>query len=330
MDDVVGAESGSGDAGELLRVGEVGARLGVAPSTVRSWGRRYGLVPAGHSPGGHRRYTTTDLARLRRMQDLVDSGESPARAAAEVLSEDPRAPRVSLPAARASSGERLRGGAPSPGGPGGAVLAVPGATPRARGLARAASRLDARAVGGLLGDLLIAEGTVATWEEVLRPVLVAAGERWARTGGGIHVEHVLSEATVEALRAHRALQSEVRPGPPVLLACASEDTHVLPLHVVAAALAERHVPSQVLGARVPSDVVAAVAGRVGARGVLVWRQLRSGAAHELEALAAARSHPLVVAGGPGWEGCSLPHGTARPGSLRETVELFEAVDGPIR
>ena len=210
------------------------------------------------------------------------------------------------------------------------MLAVPGASRRARGLARAASRLDARAVEGVLGDLLIAEGTVSVWENVLRPVLVAAGERWMRTGTGIDVEHVLSEATVEALRAHRALQAEVRPGPPVLLACAPEDAHVLPLHVVAAALAERRVPTQVLGARVPGDVVAAVARRVGCRGVLVWRQLRSGTCQELDTVARARPRLLLAAGGPGWEGCRLPHGTARPGSLRETVELFAAPDRRLR
>ncbi|MFD0431772.1 MerR family DNA-binding transcriptional regulator [Streptomyces zhihengii] len=35
-----------------LTTGEVARRLGVAPTTVRSWDRRYGLGPAGRVGGG--------------------------------------------------------------------------------------------------------------------------------------------------------------------------------------------------------------------------------------------------------------------------------------
>ena len=41
----------------LLSVGEVAARLGVSPSTVRMWGERYGLVASTRSrpePAGRR------------------------------------------------------------------------------------------------------------------------------------------------------------------------------------------------------------------------------------------------------------------------------------
>ena len=107
----------------LLCVGEVAARLGVSPSTVRMWGERYGLVASTRSPGGHRRYTVEDVERLQRLHDAVITGTSPAAAAQAVTGHANRAP----------------GGR---GGPGGSVLAVPGAGRAARGLARAASRLD--------------------------------------------------------------------------------------------------------------------------------------------------------------------------------------------
>jgi transposase-like protein len=35
----------------------VAARLGVATTTLRTWSRRYGIGPADHEPGRHRRYT---------------------------------------------------------------------------------------------------------------------------------------------------------------------------------------------------------------------------------------------------------------------------------
>ncbi|NVI90901.1 MerR family transcriptional regulator, partial [Actinomadura sp. BRA 177] len=60
-----------------LGVGAVAQRLGVAPSTLRTWDRRYGIGPSGRSPGGHRRYTPADLARLEVMQRQILAGAPP-------------------------------------------------------------------------------------------------------------------------------------------------------------------------------------------------------------------------------------------------------------
>ncbi|MET9157860.1 MerR family transcriptional regulator, partial [Streptomyces parvulus] len=65
-DDEADTEADARDAGGLT-TGEVARRLGVAPTTVRSWDRRYGLGPAAHTGGRHRRWTGGDLARLERM-----------------------------------------------------------------------------------------------------------------------------------------------------------------------------------------------------------------------------------------------------------------------
>ena len=37
-------------------VAAVARRLGVAPATLRTWDRRYGLGPSEHTSGAHRRY----------------------------------------------------------------------------------------------------------------------------------------------------------------------------------------------------------------------------------------------------------------------------------
>ena len=314
----------------VLTVGAVAARLGVAPETVRSWERRYGLAPGGRSPGGHRRYTEVDCARLVLMQRLVAEGAMPAKAAATVLSTPVEEVVVRVPvrertAVRGTSGTPSRGRrswvrrsrgrrsggrgrrvGPGPagrrraGGAGGRLLAVPGASPEARGLARAASRLDADAVLELLGNLLVERGAVATWDEVLRPVLVAVGERWERTGEGVDVEHLLSEVTTDALRAHRARQLRAVPGRCVLLACAPEDEHVLPLHIAAVALAERRVPVRLLGPRVPAAALASATRRLRASGVLVWKQRAEGPPVDLAGLPQMRPRLVLVVGGPGW------------------------------
>jgi MerR family transcriptional regulator, light-induced transcriptional regulator len=324
----------------VLTVGAVAARLGVAPETVRSWERRYGLAPGGRSPGGHRRYTEVDWARLELMQRLVAEGAMPAQAAATVLSTPVEEVSLRVPASsRAAAREAVEGkqagraaatgAGPAaaqrrPGGAGGRSLAVPGASAEARGLARAVSRLDADAVTDLLGNLLVERGVVATWDEVLRPVLVAVGERWERTGEGVEAEHLLCEATTDALRAHRARQLRPVPGRCVLLACAPEDEHVLPLHVAAVALAERRVPVRLLGPRVPASALASATRRLRASGVLVWRQRAEGTPVDLAGLPHMRPRLVLAVGGPGWSADDVPPGARFVRSLAGAVAVLQA------
>lgn len=314
-----------------LSIGAVAARLGVATATVRSWGRRYGLLPSGRSTGGHRRFTETDVADLVRMQMLVADGSTPAAAAAAVSADrsraddSPDADAPILPGTTAPTARR-RADTRTPGGPGGRVLAVPGASRRAQGLARAAGRLDAEAVTRILCELLEAGGAVSTWDEVLRPVLVAAGDRWLRTGEGIDIEHVLSECTMDAFRTHRARQPRPVAGRPILLACSAGDLHVLPLHVLAAALAERRVPILLLGAQMPSPALVSAIRRTRAAGVFLWRQQTADGPMEVDVAEVLRMRPapLLVVGGPGWEIDSLAPGVRLSRDLAETVTTLTA------
>ena len=68
---------------ELLTVAAVARRLGVAPATLRTWDRRYGLGPSTHEAGEHRRYCPQDLAILTAMRKLITAGVAPAEAAAQ-------------------------------------------------------------------------------------------------------------------------------------------------------------------------------------------------------------------------------------------------------
>ena len=55
----------------------VARMLGISPTTLRTWDRRYGLGPSTRQEGKHRRYNDDDLARLKRMLELTGSGVSP-------------------------------------------------------------------------------------------------------------------------------------------------------------------------------------------------------------------------------------------------------------
>ena len=294
---------------EQLSVGEVAARLGVSPSAVRMWGARYGLVASARSAGGHRRYTPEDVALLQAVHEAVLAGTDPAAAAAAVRGIEDVDDPTATPRRRA--------------GAGGTGLAVPGAGKEARGLARAAARLDEMRAEDAVLAALRATGALAAWDEVVRPVLIAAGAHWAATGSGIEIEHLLTQAVATALVRHTASLAEPPPERPVLLAGGPSEEHVLPLHAARAALAERGVPSRLLGPRTPMTALATAARRTRAAAVLVWLSRPDEAAVAgLAEVAAAHRRARVLVGGPGWEGADTGPASA-PRDLAEAVAAIE-------
>ncbi len=299
-------------------VGEAAALLGLAPATLRSWQRRYGLHPSRRSAGGHRRYTTEDLHRLGRVRELTLGGLAPAAAARLVQLEHP------TPDVVGHGAEALRRSAPRQRrtGPGGRVLALPGGTPHARGLARAASQLDVAQTVRILEESLAAHGVLATYDGLIRPVLSAAGELWVRTGTGVEIEHLFSEATTEALRHHRRTLAAPS-SPRVVLTCAPNEAHTLPILVLAAALAERGIGCRVSGPRMPAAALRATVRLTRAAAVFIWAQQTD---RDLDGALAAipRLRPAVrvVVGGPGWGDVEVPGSVKRAASAGEALDLL--------
>jgi MerR family transcriptional regulator, light-induced transcriptional regulator len=313
-------------------VAVVARRLGVAPATLRTWDRRYGLGPSQHTAGDRRRYTADDLERLQVMRRLVLAGISPADAARTVLQEQgaPDITRLTAPDATEveqqdanDSGLSNRLGVPG----GGRVVPLPGSAPASRGLARAAMSLDASACNQIVKETLERRGVIWTWDNLLVPVMAGIGERWKTTGAGIEVEHLLSASVTASLVqfAHEVRQPiNARP---VLLACADNELHALPLHAVSAGLAERRISSRLLGARVPADALSAAIQRTGPAAVLVWSQIRdTGALTQLSSMPDVRPAPVVLAAGPGWHG-EQPEGITKVDDLADAINRISAAVG---
>jgi DNA-binding transcriptional MerR regulator len=296
--------------GARLSVAAVARRLGVAPATLRTWDRRYGLGPGQHSAGAHRRYTPDDLARLETMRRLTVEGVPPSEAA-----------RVALDGPASEQPER-----PRHGGPGGRVLPLPGADAVVRGLGRAAMALDSRTVTETVRAQLLRHGVVRTWESVLRPVLAAAGARWAATGEGIEVEHLLSDCVLTVLREVAGRAQE--PGRPVLLACTPDELHALPLHAMAAGLAERGVGTRVLGAAMPAAALEAAVRRTGPAALFLWSQLPGTADPTvLDGMPVTRPVTTLLVGGPGWTATNMPARAVRALDLPHALDLVERALG---
>jgi DNA-binding transcriptional MerR regulator len=309
-----GTRDGGGEPTVALSVAGAARGLGVAPGTVRSWERRYGLAPSLHTPGGHRRYGPIDLARLGLMHRMVQEGVPPAEAARAAIHAhiDAEALEASNPWAAVLGGPAevaqapatdLAGGfepAAGPGSPGGGrVLPMPRSPRSARGLARAAMSLDSHACQRTVTASLADRGVIATWDELIRPVLVAVGERWAQTSRGVEIEHSFSTVMVGALAAHSARLERARNGRPAVLASAPEELHDLPLMVLQAALSEIGIRSHVIGARTPEAALRDAVVRLGPPVVFLWAQMPGA---QVPVLPVQRPASTVVVGGPGWVG----------------------------
>ncbi|MEO3779342.1 MerR family transcriptional regulator [Micromonospora sp. B11E3] len=317
-------------ADEALSAGAAARRLGVAVTTLRTWHQRYGLGPSQHLPGQHRRYTPADVARLEVMRRLTAEGVTPAEAARWARHAPlparhappapiapPPAPSVPPPPVAVPVGGRAGGGRGVP---------VGRAGPAARGLARAAVRLDSAAIGEAIARHLAAEGVVATWDRLLRPVLAGIGDRHAATAGLIEVEHLVSRCVSEAFATVGRAGTATGPAR-ILLSCADEEQHTLPLEALAAALAEAGVAYRMLGARVPAPALVEAVNRTGPAAVVLWSHTRDTAdPAQLTALLAGPHRPLLaLAAGPGWQADALPAGVVRPADLAEARALALAV-----
>ncbi|MGP7996962.1 MAG: MerR family transcriptional regulator [Streptosporangiaceae bacterium] len=294
-------------------VGAVARRLGVAPSTLRTWNRRYGIGAQEFSPGRHRRYTAADITRLEHMQRLILRGASPADAAQAALATvapQVRAAVLDIPAARSGPGH----------GAGGQRLALPGASPAARGLARAVLAMDDGLMNEIIRTALACDGVIQAWQSLLVPVLSGIGTRYEQTGGCIEAEHLLSSVALAALADLHPYAVGGAGDRPVLLACAAGDQHSLPLYALAATLAERGVSSRMLGAALPYDALLAAVRRTGPAAVFLWSQLRiTGDPAALPDLRPRRPGARLLLGGPGWPEHGLPEGSRLIGSLPDAV-----------
>lgn len=311
-------------ASARLTVAAVARRLGIAPGTLRTWDRRYGLGPSEHVAGAHRRYTPADLERLSAMRRLTLEGVPPGEAARVALSR----PLAGPPAAEPLPDREGRLADARRGGPGGRILALPGANATVRGLGRAAMALDSHAVTASVREQVERHGVLHTWDHVLRPLLVAVGSRWAATGEGVEVEHLLSECAADVLREVAARPVEPTGCRPVLLACAPDEQHALPLHALAAGLGERGVASRTLGAALPENALLAAVRRTGPAVLFLWSQLPTTAdPGVLESVPITRPATAVLVGGPGWAGLRLPRRVTVADDLARAVALTDQALG---
>lgn len=279
-------------------VAAVARRLGIAPATLRTWDRRYGLGPQDHSAGTHRRYSEADLSRLLVMRRLIAGGISPGDAAQSALAADPVA-------------VESRSFADEP------VDSLPA-------LLVAIHALDMRFIRETLRAQLYRYGAIATWHHSITPLLREIGDSWEERDDAIAMEHSLSSVLTDVLGESAQVKAPINMRP-ILLSAAPEELHVLPLYALAAALAEKSVATHLLGARTPSRALAAAMAKHGPLAVFIWSQSSaSSRLVDFTCFPSMRPAPRIVTGGPGFAEISHPAWATHARSIDEALSLISS------
>ena len=269
------------DADDSLTVAAVARRLGVAPATLRTWDRRYGIGPSEHSAGNHRRYSAGDVIRLTSMVRLIVAGVTPKDAAGKALELNLKGTQNKVEKLIQKSEDQ------------GDLISL---------LFKSAIKFDQGKIEKLIRKSISEKGVEATWIEVIAPLLNEVGDVWVRTGAGIDIEHFLSEVVRKLLSENLGKISSPKNARPVLLACVENELHSLALLALAAVLAEARIECIFLGARTPQSALNEVITKAAPPAIFLWAQLSENADHKyVKSMPSIRPAPRVLLGGPGWK-----------------------------
>jgi DNA-binding transcriptional MerR regulator/methylmalonyl-CoA mutase cobalamin-binding subunit len=185
-----------------LNIAAMTKRTGVPADTIRKWEQRYGVLQPERTPGGQRRYSELDVARVEWLKARLREGY-----------------RIGEAAALLGSGD---------------VIPL---TPTALRdeLVAATSRNDIATLEKLVDQALALPSVDVAFFEVITPALVEVGERWSAGDVGVAQEHLCTAVVRAGLQ---RLLSDTRPGVrgTAVLACAPGEQHEIGLLMLAVLL----------------------------------------------------------------------------------------------
>jgi DNA-binding transcriptional MerR regulator/methylmalonyl-CoA mutase cobalamin-binding subunit len=240
-----------GDVAEFS-IKAVAQATGLSVETLRAWERRYGVIEPRRGAGGHRIYSTQDVARLRRLRETTSCGH-PIGKVAHLTNEQ---------------------------------LALLLKTREPECLHRSAAEMMVTRILGAVEsyqppecDQLIAMAfallpTSRVITDVLAPTLREVGSRWERGKLSIGQERILSCAVRrKVMGVLNTFQGNTYngsgAGPLIVFATLSGERHELGILMCAALAASFTLRLDYLGADLPAEVIADHAERVGAAVVAI-------------------------------------------------------------
>ncbi|HTR58632.1 MAG TPA: MerR family transcriptional regulator [Casimicrobiaceae bacterium] len=213
-----------------LNISAVERETGLSKDVLRIWERRYGFPRPGRDDNAERQYAAADVAKLRTIKRLMDTGLRPGKLI-----------RQSLEDLNALAEKRIH--------------------PRRDALAPAMERdvlavLKSHDVAGLqalLANLLLRQGVQRFVMETIAPLNRAVGEAWMRGELQVFEEHLYTELTQAVLRSAMAAFARQPGTPRILLTTVPGEQHGLGLLMVDALLTPEGTQCISLGTQTPFE-----------------------------------------------------------------------------
>ena len=215
-----------------LNIAALAQRTGVPADTLRKWEQRYQILQPSRTPGGQRRYSERDVARVEWLRERLKEGYRISEAATLL----------------------------------GASATEPAHSPREelRAILGALERGETAEVGVRLDQAFALHGVDETLVTIVCPLLEAVGDHWERGELNVADEHLVSEAVRSRLAPLLADTGGGVRGIAVL-ACAPGERHELGLMMTAIALRRDGWQIVYLGCDTPVADALALAARISAR-----------------------------------------------------------------
>ncbi len=208
---------------------------GFSPAVLRAWERRYDLLHPKRGPGGHRLFTTDDLAVLKLVRRRMHEGRS--------IGEIALAGRDGL---LAEARDVTAG--PQPGSEPATMEAL-----RTRAIA-ATLELDAAGIELVLDEAFARVAPTQVIQELIEPVALEIGEHWAHGRCTVAHEHLTSGIFRHRLR--KLVETSARRSTnrrPVIFACLPDELHDLGLLALAYQCAQHGIHPCYLGPSLPFE-----------------------------------------------------------------------------
>ena len=219
----------------MLRISLVARETGLTKEVLRKWEDRYGFPDPVRDPAGIRLYPPWQVARLREIKRLVDSGQRPSN----VVRPDP---------AKADGGPVAGAGAI-------VAPATAGGDPAARAMAAMLAH-DAFALQRILERDVMAKGLFGFVTETAADFTRRVGQAWSEGKIQVFEEHVYSSVLQSVLEAAGRRISEEAGSPRVLLTTVPGELHTLGIRMAKALFSEMGATCLYLGAQTPLAEIA--------------------------------------------------------------------------
>jgi methanogenic corrinoid protein MtbC1 len=262
-----------------LNIAALTYRTGVPSDTIRKWEQRYGVLHPERTPGGQRRYSELDVARVEWLKERIHEGYRISEAAALLCPGDQVARTV----------DELRSG-----------------------IVTATIASDVDALGQLVEQALAHSTLEESFVRVLAPALVEVGERWASGSVSVAQEHLASSIVSAALQKLLSDQRADVRGTAVL-ACAPGERHEIGLLMLAVLLRSDGWQVAYLGADTPFTDAVTLADRLDAT-ALCFSAASNESGQALDralATASLRRSLAVLVGGRGTKLADIREAVAR-------------------